>query len=130
MSEQVTRPQFVIVSFCTNDEHGNDTGKVCAVHLDDGAIELQWGEIGSEPTYRIVGSFLWLQRRRYDIGGIRTWYGNWCWTGIALKPTEAAKLLNNLTKDDRWHCEGGWCDLSDAFVAGEVTPEMLLEVSR
>lgn len=115
----------VIISLETNDAHGNDTGKVSAIQLDD-AIDLQWGEIGTERGYRIVaGRYLFLQRQRYEITGTQTWYGNWCWTGVVMDATEAVKLLNNLSKEDRWHCEGGWCDLTDAFAEGKVTQELL-----
>jgi hypothetical protein len=34
----------------------------------------------------------------------------------------AAKLLNYLSEDDRWHCDGGWCDLTDAYTEAKVTP--------
>jgi hypothetical protein len=114
----------VILSFATNDDHGNDTGRVSAIHLDD-ALELQWGEIGSEPRYSVEGSLLRISRRKFIISGVRTWYGNMVWTGIALDDDEAVRLLNYLSEDDRWHCEGGWCDLSDAYVEGKVTRALI-----
>jgi len=119
---------MIDVSILTNDERGNDTGRISAIHLDD-ALELNWGEIGSAPSYRLVArKFFFLQRHRYDVHGIREWYGNWCWTGIGLSAEDTARLLNACSKDDRWHVEGGWCDLSDAFVEGKVTPELLAEL--
>jgi len=41
---------------------------------------------------------------------------------------EAARLLNYLSLDDRWHCEGEWCDLTDAYAIAKVTPELLADV--
>jgi hypothetical protein len=58
------------------------------------------------------------------------WYGNWCWTGIAMDFSEVTRLLNYLATDDRWHNEGGWCDLCDAYSAGKVTQELLYEVEK
>jgi hypothetical protein len=119
----------VTISLATNDEHGNETGKLSAVQLGNGALDLQWGEIGSEPRYRLLyRKFLFIQRRRYDVTAVHAWYGNWCWTGVSMQASEAVKLLNNLSNDDRWHCEGGWCDLSDAYAVGAVTAELLADV--
>ena len=121
----------IVFSLATNDAHGNDTGKVSAIQLED-AIDLQWGEIGSEPRYSISrdteGYILKLSRKRFRILGKTDWYGNWCWTAIPMKMSEAVKFLNYLSADDRWHCEGGWCDLTDAYVEAKVTPELLEDV--
>lgn len=120
----------IVVSLCTNNpRNGDDTGRVSAVHLDDEAIELAWGEIGSEPRYSFHGDSLgysmFLGRKRFRVLGKTDWYGNWCWTGVPMEAQEVVKLLNHLSKDDRWHCEGGWCDLTDAFTDGKVTLELL-----
>jgi hypothetical protein len=117
----------IVFSLCTNDEHGVDTGRVCAVQLDD-AIDLHWGEMGSEPRYSIDGRVLRLSRRHFQITGKQEWYGNWCWTGVSMELAEAVEFLNYLSRDDRWHCEGGWCDLTDAYADGIVTPELILGV--
>ena len=123
------------ISLCTNDEHGNDTGRVFAVHLDD-AVELQWSESGTEPRYSIWHGNLRLSRKTFSIQG-KTFsiqgktdrYGNWCWTGVTMRPAEICRLLNYLSQDDRWHCEGGWCDLTDAYCKGEVLPHLLKEIA-
>ena len=112
------------ISICTNDDHGNNTGKVCAVQLDD-ALELRWEEMGREPRYSLSNGILRFSRNRFRYLGFTTWYGNWCWTGVTMDDEEAARFLNYLSQDERWHCEGGWCDLSDAYAEGKVTPEML-----
>ena len=121
----------VIFSLATNDEHGIDTGRVSAIQLDD-AIDLQWGEIGSEPRYSVArtdqGYYLRLSRKRFRILGKGDWYGNWCWTAITMEKSEAAKFLNYLSEDDRWHCEGGWCDLTDRYTERKITPELLQEL--
>jgi len=115
---------MVIVSLCTNDNHGNDTGHVSAIDLGE-AIDLQWAEIGHEPRYSIEQKVLTIQRKKFAITGRTEWLGNWCWTGVSMVETEAARLLNHLSKDTRWHCEGGWCDLTEAYESGDVIPENL-----
>jgi len=118
----------IIFSLCTNDEHGVDTGRVCAIQLDD-AIDLHWGEIGSEPRYSAfrtnAGYILRLGRKRFNILGKSDWYGNWCWTAITMKLADAVGFLNHLSRDDRWHCEGGLCDLTDLFTEGKITSDIL-----
>jgi hypothetical protein len=114
----------VIVSIATNDDHGNDTGRISAIQIGD-AIDLHWGEMYSEPRYSIRDHQLRLQRQNFAISGSHTWYGNWCWNAVSMDDAEAAKLLNHLSKDDRWHCEGGWCDLTDAYTEGKVEDAML-----
>ena len=118
----------IIVSLATNDEHGIDTGRVCAVQIGEG-IDLQWGERGSEPRYSFRGRFLWLSHRRFEVlAGKHEWYGNWCWSAVTMTAYEAARFLNYLSLDDRWHCEGGLCDLTDAYTVAKVTPELLADV--
>src|SRR5208283_4254485 len=99
-----------------------------AIQLED-AIDLHWGEIGSEPHYSVLrtakGYFLRLSRQRFRILGKNDWYGNWCWTAITMERSEAVRFLNYLSGDDRWHCEGGWCDLTDSYTEGKITPELL-----
>ena len=56
------------------------------------------------------------------------WYGNMAWTGVSMSNAAAAALLNYLSKEPRWHCDGGWCELTDAYEKGEVTAEMLEDV--
>jgi hypothetical protein len=119
----------IVISLATNDEHGQDTGRVYAIQIED-AIDLQWGERGTEPKYSIDGGLLKLSRRRFPLWGKRDWYGNWCWTGVVTDLCWAARLLNYVSQDDRWHCEGGWCDLTDAFSEGKVTPAMLTELGE
>ena len=114
----------VTFSLATNDEHGVDTGHVSAIQLDD-AIDLHWGEIGSEPRYSIDGLVLKLSRQKFPILVKADWYGNWCWTAVTMDYCWAAKFLNYLSADDRWHCEGGWCDLTDKYCKGKITPELL-----
>jgi hypothetical protein len=120
-----------VFSLATNDEHGVDTGRVSAIQFED-AIDLQWGEIGSEPAYSTSrtkdGYILRLGRKRFKILGRGDWYGNWCWTGITMTLETAVEFLNYLSRDDRWHCEGGWCDLTDAYSEGKVTAELMLGV--
>jgi hypothetical protein len=118
----------VIISLATNDANGVDTGHVCAIQLDE-AIDLRWGEIGSEPSYSIDGLVLKISRQRFPIFGKQHWYGNCCWTAVTMDLCWATKLLNYLSGDDRWHCEGGWCDLTDAYAEGKVTPQLLEKVS-
>jgi len=122
----------VVVSLATNDAHGVDTGRVSAIQLGNGAIDLQWGEIGSEPRYSVSrtddGYILRISRKRFRVLGKTDWYGNWCWTAVPMEMDEAVKLLNYLSGDDRWHCEGGWCDLTDAYTEAKVTPELLADV--
>jgi hypothetical protein len=119
-----------VIELCTNDEHGVDTGHVCAVQVGE-AIDLQWGEIGSEPTYSMSrddkGYILRLGRKRFRALGKTDWYGNWCWTAVPMETAEAVKLLNHLSTDDRWHVEGGWCDLTDAYTDAKITAELLSE---
>lgn len=116
----------VIVSLATNDEHGIDTGRVSAVQIGD-EIDLQWGERGSEPRYSFSGNFLCLSRRRFEVLSGKH-VGNWCWSAVTMTTPEAARLLNYLSLDDRWHCEGGVCDLTDAYAIAKVTPELLADV--
>ena len=119
----------VIISLATNDDHGNDTGRVSAIQLGNGGIDLQWGEIGSEPRYSVRGGLLHLSRRRFKIlGGKHEWVGNWCWSAVTMTAQETARFLNYLSLDDRWHCEGGLCDLTDAYAEAKVTPELLADV--
>ena len=124
----------VVISLATNDEHGNDTGRVSASQWGDGAIDLQWGEIGSEPRYSVSrtndGYILRLSRKRFRALGRTDWYGNWCWTAVPMEIAEAVKFLNYLSTDDRWHCEGGWCDLTDAYTEAKVTAELLADIDR
>ena len=44
----------IAVSLATNDAHGNSTGRVSAVHVED-AIDLQWEEIGGGLRYSMIG---------------------------------------------------------------------------
>ena len=118
----------VVISLATNDEHGNPTEHVSAVQIGE-AIDLQWGEIGSEPRYSIDGMVLKVSRQRFPILGKQKWYGNWCWTAVTMDGCWAAKFLNYLSGDDRWHCEGGWCDLTDAYTEAKVTPELLADTN-
>jgi hypothetical protein len=122
----------VVISLATNDVHGNDTGRVSAIQLGNGAIDLQWGAIGSEPRYSVSrtddGYILRISRKRFHALGKTDWYGNWCWTGVPMEMAEAVKLLNYLSADDRWHCEGGWCDLTNAYTEAKVTPELLADI--
>ena len=115
----------VIVSLCTNNwRNGEDTGHVSAVQVGD-SIDLQWGEIGSEPRYSITDEGLKISHKTFPIRSKRDWYGNWCWTGVSMDEQIAVSLLNYLSKDERWHCEGGVCDLTDAYTDGKVTQEIL-----
>jgi hypothetical protein len=126
--------ETVVISLCTNDEHGIDTGRVAAIHIGNGALELAWGEIGSEPRYSMArtdkGYLLRFGRKHFPALGKTDWYGNWCWTAVPMLAEDAAIFLNHLSTEDRWHCEGGWCDLSDAYCDGKVTAAMVIEANK
>ena len=112
------------VSLATNDEHGNSTGRVSAVHIED-AIELQWEEIGDGPRYSIEDDVLQISHHKTPIYTSQDWYGNMVWTGVSMSKAAAAALLNALSKEPRWHCEGGWVELTEAYEKGEVTAQHL-----
>ena len=123
--------KLVIVSLATNDpDNGNETDRVTAVQLYDDALDLQWGEWpqSSAPRWSIKNGRLKISRRKFAVKSTKDWYGNWCWTGVWMEAEEAVKLLNYLSQDDRWHCEGGYCDLCDAYAAHAVTADLLAEV--
>lgn len=102
-------PQDVFVSLCVNDpDNGQDTGRVCAVHVDDDGetIELEtgWLRDSDNPTYaieRVLKGGMQCARVRvgrhtYWIGGYRQWYGNWCWDAVTMTRREARRLIVNL----------------------------------
>lgn len=118
---------LVIVSLCTNDyRNGLDTEHVKAVDIG-GAIDIHWTGAGLGPTCRVVSSFLTIGRKKFPVRSFKEWYGNWCWNAVGMSPKAASDLLNHLSKDDRWVCEGGICDLTDAFDQGKVSAEILAE---
>lgn len=130
MSEIKVVPPAIHISLCTNDpDNGMDTGKVSAIHVGS-ALELAWGEIGSEPRYKIEGNILKFSRQHFNVAGVRDWEGNWCWTGIWMLPDVAAEFLKYIHADDRWHNEGGWADFSDLYEAETLTPIWLEENFR
>ena len=99
----------VFVSLYVNDPaNGMDTGRVCAVHVDDDGenIELETGYLrdSDNPTYAIErqmkGGFqcakVRVGRHTYWIGGYRQWVGNWCWDGVSMTRREARRLIVNL----------------------------------
>jgi hypothetical protein len=121
----------IIFSLATNDEHGEDTRRVSAIQLDD-AIDLHWEFIGREPRYSVTrtaeGYWLRLSRQRFKILGKNDWYGNWCWTAITMDIDEAGRFLNYLSTENRWHCEGGYCDLTDKYEQHNVTAKLLRDL--
>ena len=118
----------VVISLLTNDDFGNDTGRVRAIQVED-AIDLEWEVVGRGPKYRIKDGFLHLSRATFPITGKRDWYGNWCWTAVSMGMEQACAFLNWLSKEERWHCEGGYCDLTDAWVEAKVTPDLLIGIN-
>lgn len=110
------------IALATNDpRNGQDTGRVRAIQPGL-AIDLQWGDLGREPRYHIKDGYLWIHGDKFLITGQRDWVGNWCWRSVQMPIQEACRFLNSLSRNDRWHLEGGICDITDLYEKGKLTP--------
>lgn len=125
----MTASPYIHLTLCTNDDHGEQSGFVTAIHLDD-ALELECHLIPSNTRIRFEKGRMKISRRWFPILGSRGWVGNIFWTGVAVSPQVAADIFNYVKGLRYWDSVGGWVEISDKWDAGTLCGDDLKEVIR
>ncbi len=102
---------------CTNDDHGNDTGRVSAIHFYEQdefcepLLELEHGFHGSEltmsylPTLTYHGGQIVVAGKVYSLWSHHrsTHVGNIFWDSFRLEESVARQLATDLMRSGEWH---------------------------
>jgi hypothetical protein len=121
----------VRVSFCCNDERGNQSGRARAVHVEDDGetIELESPWISETEDFRGYPLFDWstdtatgisivrVGHLRVQALGLQVWFGNVFWNAVRIGRTDAKRLVNYLVETRNWQILAG-PDVSDLLPAG------------
>jgi hypothetical protein len=105
---------------CNDPDNGDFAGHVCQIALPGNALELtakDWNILGFRgcPKLREDGSHFVLSGKPWPFVRRVWWIGNWCWDGYAMTAENATAFLVWLHKRGLFHCEGGWCELCEAW---------------
>lgn len=97
----------VRIDFACNDpDTGLFTGRVEAIHLPDGMLELEsWGR---PRTLAELEGAIRLSGKVWQVLGSRYGVGNWCWNGYWMEPHTAARFLAWLHGRQLFDCTSGW----------------------
>lgn len=107
---------------CNDPDNGDFVGRVCQIALGNDALELTakaWGILSYRgcPKLRDEASVFFLAGKRWPFVQRKSWLGNWCWDGYALKPDIATAFMVWLHRRGLFKCEGGWVELCEAWDA-------------
>lgn len=108
----------VMVSFCCNDERGNVNGRVTAIHLPNGMLDLETRHVDGVAFREMRPHRIRISRRTFDVHGYRPMYGNVFWNGYELTARDTLRLLAWARETGKWTCEGGWTVIADWWEAG------------
>lgn len=109
---------------CNNPDNGDFAGRVSAIHLPEGALELtsrNWAITSFRgcPKFDEVGSAIRFLRRLWRFAGTVNWAGNWCWNAYWFPLNDAAELLFQARASGLFRCEGGWCSVCEPWERGD-----------
>ena len=103
---------------CNDPDNGSFVGRVCQIHLPDGALELTadaWNIVsfGGCPKLRIIQNMsrpvgIVLAGKSWPIRRTIYGYGNWCWNGYVMGLETAADFLVWLHGRRLFSADGAW----------------------
>lgn len=114
---------------CNDPDNGNFAGRVCMIHLPNGALELTanaWGITsfrGCPKFGYALNADIRLSGRQWPTTDRKCWYGNWCWDAHWFEAAVAHEFLEWVRHRGMFHCEGGLVTLCDAWEAPEPLPK-------
>lgn len=123
---------IVSIALCCNDpDNGNFLGRVVAMHIGDGLLDLSnnfWPPRGpklrvsfDEKPYqdgfaaRAGHGSIKISHRVFQIFGYRSWWGNWCCDVVLVTPEVAIELVNYIITLDVFQLDGGEVQFSELF---------------
>ena len=121
--------RFYRFDICCNDPDNGMFARECAgiaLHFGRDIPALEIGVTSSRlpgfliiPPDKHVPRFR-LGRTMYAYESSGEWVGNWAWNSYTLQARWAARLVQNLMRDDRFACEGGMVDACNAYEEGDL----------
>ena len=122
----MTLPLISIHMACNNPDNGDFAGRVAQISLDNECLQFTaraWTITSlrrcpklREDTERGKRVF-YFAGKPWQFERRNSWIGNWCWDGYAVTVPVAEAFLAWLRKRDLFQCEGGWCELTEAWDA-------------
>ena len=101
---------IVVSVACNHPDNGGFEGRATAIHLPDGALELETVNIAGVNFKELCGAIR-IMRRRFPVLGSQDWYGNWCWNAYTMNRRDVVRLLVYLKERKHiWQPDGGWCE--------------------
>jgi hypothetical protein len=100
--------RLVIIDLCENDDHGNESGKVTAVHFSDSlnydclpVLELESTSVDDDfelegPSCDAVGNMLLIAGQPYRFHDRRSHVGNIFWNAYVVELKDARRLARDL----------------------------------
>lgn len=127
---------MIHVLVAINDPRNGALGKRIDGISIESFIELEPAVIPA-PRFSLGRDFIGVHRAKFRFEGRQTWVGNWCWDSLAMKDSEAAKLIacclaQRNAEFPVWSVQsasgGAAIALSDKVAAGKtVTPMEIVD---
>ncbi len=111
------------ISLACNDDHGNFSGRVDAIHIDD-LLQLE-----GDPLRLALGAQTIIEGLAVRARGYIQWYGNWCWDAIKLDEHDTARLIEHLRRK-HWTVLEGYANLVAAYDSGMDDMMVALQKAR
>ena len=104
--------RILVMLCCNHYRNGVFNGRLCGVDFGHELLEVVCSDLrGDRMRYswsemtQGSGKIHLKGHKEFCFSGHREWVGNWCWDGVMMSLTEAARLANHLKTLHWWHCD-------------------------